>query len=146
MLRERRVPESPLGRALGFAGMVASLLLGTGLYSVSRTWSGPPKGAVGSGGGGVYNSVITGANAQRLQLANALCRMRGAALKIDRGQLLSIQDEYLISPQVCSCHVNCSSLFFRTELQLAEDVILPLWRWDLCNVAVATSLLLVLLD
>ena len=76
------------------------MLLGTMQDSVSRTWSGPPKGAVGSGGGGVYSSVITEANAERL--ANALCRMRGAALKIGRGQLLSIQDENLISPQVCS--------------------------------------------
>ena len=40
-MRERRVPESPLGRALGFAGMGASLLFGSVKDSVVRTWSGP---------------------------------------------------------------------------------------------------------
>ena len=40
--------------------------------------------------------MMTEANAERL--ANALCRMRGAALKI--GQMLSIQDESVLPPQV----------------------------------------------
>ena len=39
---------------------------------------------------------LTEANAERL--ADALCRMRGAALKL--GQMLSIQDENVIPPQV----------------------------------------------
>jgi hypothetical protein len=64
----------------------------------------------------VYSNFITESNAERL--ANALCRMRGAALKI--GQMLSIQDETVLPPQVRprvhsphedqgqSCHV-CSA-------------------------------------
>jgi aarF domain-containing kinase len=54
----------------------------------------------GSGGSGtpVYSSFITQSNAERL--ANALCRMRGAALKI--GQMLSIQDETVLPPQIQS--------------------------------------------
>ena len=44
-----------------------------------------------------YSPYLTEANAERL--ANALCRMRGAALKL--GQMLSIQDENLMPPQVC---------------------------------------------
>lgn len=44
------------------------------------------------GGGG----RMTEANAERL--ADALCRMRGAALKL--GQMLSIQDEQVLPPQV----------------------------------------------
>ena len=43
----------------------------------------------------VYNSFLSESNAQRL--ADALCRMRGAALKI--GQMLSIQDETVMPPQ-----------------------------------------------
>ena len=39
---------------------------------------------------------LTEANAERL--ADALCRMRGAALKL--GQMLSIQDENVLPPQV----------------------------------------------
>lgn len=39
---------------------------------------------------------LTEANAERL--ADALCRMRGAALKL--GQMLSIQDENVLPPAV----------------------------------------------
>jgi aarF domain-containing kinase len=45
-----------------------------------------------------YSPYLTEANAERL--AAALCRMRGAALKL--GQLLSIQDENVMPPQVRS--------------------------------------------
>ncbi|KAL6754286.1 ABC1 family-domain-containing protein [Haematococcus lacustris] len=101
MLRERRVPESPLGRAMGFAGLGASLLLGTAADSLQRAWNGPPPQereglASGAQGRGAFGAFVTEANAQRL--ADALCRMRGAALKI--GQMLSIQDENLLPPQV----------------------------------------------
>ena len=43
-----------------------------------------------------FNAYLTDKNAERL--ANALCRMRGAALKL--GQMLSIQDEGVLPPQV----------------------------------------------
>lgn len=103
-----RVPESPLGRAMGFAGLGASLLLGSITDSVTRTIMGPPPqqqqqessgaavAAAGRARGGGGNAFLTEANAERL--ANALCRMRGAALKI--GQMLSIQDESVLPPQV----------------------------------------------
>ncbi len=42
--------------------------------------------------------VLSEANAERI--VRTLCRVRGAALKI--GQMLSIQDEALVSPQVRS--------------------------------------------
>ena len=45
------------------------------------------------------NKYLTEQNAQRL--ADALCRMRGAALKL--GQMLSIQDEGMLPPQVTGC-------------------------------------------
>lgn len=52
-------------------------------------------------------------NAERLALA--LCRMRGAALKI--GQMLSIQDESLVPPPVLSpvCHA-CGLINMRKYL------------------------------
>lgn len=89
--RERAVPSTSIGRAVGFAGLGASLLWGTVSESVSRR--------LGGGGGAKAahpsSAFITEQNAERL--ANALCRMRGAALKI--GQMLSIQDENVLPPQ-----------------------------------------------
>jgi aarF domain-containing kinase len=102
VLRERRVPATPIGRALGFAGMGASLLLGTLKDNIVGTFTGPPKAAeadassASSGGGGGAFHIITESNAERL--AAALCRMRGAALKL--GQMLSIQDDTVLPPQV----------------------------------------------
>ena len=43
---------------------------------------------------GAANAMMSEANAERL--ANALCRMRGAALKL--GQMISIQDENVLPP------------------------------------------------
>lgn len=78
--------------------MGASLFMGTVTDGISRTWNGPSPSTSGSSSSGAENTFfLSEANAERL--ANALCRMRGAALKI--GQLLSIQDESLIPPQVC---------------------------------------------
>jgi hypothetical protein len=97
------VPSTPIGRALGFAGMGASLLLGTLKDNIVGSFSSPGKdsgqaagGGGGGGGGGGSFSIITESNAERL--AAALCRMRGAALKL--GQMLSIQDEAVLPPQV----------------------------------------------
>ncbi|GIL43531.1 hypothetical protein Vafri_1235 [Volvox africanus] len=99
-LRERRVPETPLGRALGFAGLGASLLMGSLADNFGKAIRGQGEegaGAPSGGGAGAgSSSFLTEANAERL--ANALCRMRGAALKI--GQMLSIQDESVLPPQV----------------------------------------------
>lgn len=57
------------------------------------------------GGKPLLNAFITEANAERL--AAALCRMRGAALKI--GQMLSIQDENVLPPQVIYA-TNCCKM------------------------------------
>ncbi len=55
------------------------------------------KRAVGASDG-TGSAVLSEANADRI--AASLCRMRGAALKL--GQMLSIQDDKLISPQFTS--------------------------------------------
>lgn len=90
-----RVPSTSIGRAFGFAGMGASLLFGSITDSISNAFSGNPSNTSNSNNQ-VYSSIITESNAERL--ANALCRMRGAALKV--GQMLSIQDETVLPPQI----------------------------------------------
>ncbi|XP_060962610.1 protein ABC transporter 1, mitochondrial-like [Cannabis sativa] len=87
--RERRVPSTPFSRALGFAGLGAGLAWGTVEESAKRLVYGrgdteKDKSAL--------SPFLSEKNAERLALA--LCRMRGAALKI--GQMLSIQDESLV--------------------------------------------------
>uniref|UniRef100_A0A7S3QXC6 ABC1 atypical kinase-like domain-containing protein n=1 Tax=Dunaliella tertiolecta TaxID=3047 RepID=A0A7S3QXC6_DUNTE len=96
-LRERRVPESPFGRALGFAGLGAGLVMGSLTDRLGSAWSGRQtrEGTQGENKP-LYSPYLTESNAERL--ANALCRMRGAALKL--GQMLSIQDENIMPPQV----------------------------------------------
>ena len=68
--RERAVPSSRLGRALGFAGLGAGLAWGATQDAVVRAFGPATTGDAQAQG------VISEANAQRL--ANALCRMRGA--------------------------------------------------------------------
>jgi aarF domain-containing kinase len=95
--RERRVPATPLGRAMGFAGLGMSLIGGTVVdkiadtFSLSSSSSSSSSKAIGAG-----NAFVTEKNAERL--AATLCRMRGAALKL--GQMISIQDENVIPPQL----------------------------------------------
>lgn len=92
--RERRVPSTPFGRALGFAGLGAGLAWGTIQESAKRLVFG--KGDLQ--GGESTSPFLSEQNAERLALA--LCRMRGAALKL--GQMLSIQDESLIPAPILS--------------------------------------------
>ncbi|KAG0575782.1 hypothetical protein M758_5G032600 [Ceratodon purpureus] len=87
--RERRVPSTPLGRVMGFAGLGAGLAWGTFQESAKRVWGGQGPTVPGQA---VLSPFLTEANAERL--AVALCRMRGAALKV--GQMLSIQDESIV--------------------------------------------------
>lgn len=85
-MRERAVPSSPLARVLGFGSLAAGLAWGTVAESVRR---------VGSGNdGSMRSAAMSNANAERL--AEALARMRGAALKL--GQMLSIQDDSMMPP------------------------------------------------
>lgn len=91
--RERRVPATPFGRAFGFARLGAGLALGTLQESAKRLWEG--QGNMDKGQFAL-SPFMTEQNAERLALG--LCRMRGAALKL--GQMLSIQDETILPPQV----------------------------------------------
>ncbi|KAK7392166.1 hypothetical protein VNO78_20596 [Psophocarpus tetragonolobus] len=87
--RERKVPATPFSRALGFAGLGAGLAWGTLQESAKRLAFGTPNP---QGNQSALSPFLSEKNAERLALA--LCRMRGAALKI--GQMLSIQDESLV--------------------------------------------------
>ncbi|KAJ6844372.1 protein ABC transporter 1, mitochondrial [Iris pallida] len=87
--RERRVPSTPFSRALGFAGLGAGLAWGTIQESTKRIVYGAPSS---DGKQSALSPFLSEQNAERLALA--LCRMRGAALKL--GQMLSIQDESLV--------------------------------------------------
>lgn len=87
--RERKVPSTPFSRAIGFAGLGAGLAWGTVQESAKRLVYGTPKS---QGKQSALSPFLSEKNAERLALA--LCRMRGAALKL--GQMLSIQDESLV--------------------------------------------------
>ena len=102
---ERRavaVPSSPIQRVIGFGSLAAGLAAGTISESARRAWRGKGGKAPETSTASVESILpgdsvfMTEANAERL--AVALCRMRGAALKL--GQMLSIQDESVIPPQV----------------------------------------------
>ena len=81
--REVAVPASPLARLWGFGGMAMSLV------------SGAAGGVISGGSASPSHSV-----AQAERLAEGLCRMRGAALKI--GQMLSLLDDGLLPPAIAA--------------------------------------------
>ncbi|KAI7748431.1 hypothetical protein M8C21_007589 [Ambrosia artemisiifolia] len=87
--RERKVPSTPFSRAIGFAGLGAGLAWGTVQESARRIVFGKSES---QGNQSALSPFLSEKNAERLALA--LCRMRGAALKL--GQMLSIQDESLV--------------------------------------------------
>lgn len=86
-MRQARVPSSPIGRVVGFAGLGASLALGA-LRDNASLWL---SGAGGKSAGGDNkvkgNPWLTERNAERL--ADALCRMRQGARSPKRRNLLS---------------------------------------------------------
>lgn len=87
--KQRRVPSSRIGRMASFGTLFAGLGIGT-INSLA-------KGALGLGGTtDVKSALFSPANTERI--VDTLCRIRGAALKV--GQVLSIQDSTIVSPQL----------------------------------------------
>lgn len=84
-MRERAVPSTQAGRLFGFGSLAVRLALGDVVDRASHALSGKtgPR-------------VLSDENAERL--AESLCRMRGAALKL--GQMLSIQDSSTMPPSL----------------------------------------------
>lgn len=89
----RKVPESRLGRAASFGKLFAELGVGTAAEALRRGVLGR-----GAGQGALSDSyvVLTEANANRI--VDALCKVRGAALKL--GQMASFSDASILSPEL----------------------------------------------
>ncbi|EKX50328.1 hypothetical protein GUITHDRAFT_135474 [Guillardia theta CCMP2712] len=85
--RSSHVPTGRIQRVSSFAGLGIGMALGT----VGAIVNNAVRGRMGAAGG-LKGAILSEGNSNRLTLA--LCRMRGAALKL--GQLLSIQDEHVI--------------------------------------------------
>jgi aarF domain-containing kinase len=75
----------------GFGSLAASMVAGAIGEATSRAMFAPPAGAPLPGVGAL-------SEAQAERLAEGLCRLRGAALKL--GQMLSLSDEALLPPVV----------------------------------------------
>ncbi|XP_005414084.2 PREDICTED: aarF domain-containing protein kinase 4 isoform X1 [Chinchilla lanigera] len=93
--RERRVPASRISRLASFGGLAVGLGLGVLAEAAKKSL---PGGHLQSDSGSQLGSspLLSEANAERI--VQTLCTVRGAALKV--GQMLSIQDNSLISPQL----------------------------------------------
>ncbi|KAK4469072.1 hypothetical protein MN116_006661 [Schistosoma mekongi] len=90
--KERRVPSSRIGRVAGFGNLALSLGVGA-----ATEWAKQKVGYPVSSASSTSSALfLTDANLEKV--VDTLCRMRGAALKL--GQMLSIQDENFVSPQV----------------------------------------------
>ncbi|XP_028035462.1 atypical kinase COQ8B, mitochondrial [Bombyx mandarina] len=89
--KARVVPSSRIGRMISFGSLAAGLGVGTIAQYARNTLQ-----SVTGQADEAANSFLSPANAERI--VDTLCKVRGAALKL--GQLLSIQDESVISPEL----------------------------------------------
>ncbi|XP_048141881.1 protein ABC transporter 1, mitochondrial [Rhodamnia argentea] len=128
--RERRVPATPFSRGLGFAGLGAGLAWGMIQESTRRLVYGSPQEQDKQS---ALSPFLTKSNAERL--AVALCRMRGAALKL--GQMLSIQDESLVpAPMLAALDIvrQGADVMPRSQLNQVLDAELgPNWTSKLSS-------------
>ncbi|XP_076647594.1 ubiquinone biosynthesis protein COQ8, mitochondrial [Halictus rubicundus] len=90
--KAQKVPSTRLQRMVSFGTLGVGLGVGT-VAEYTRRTLGFKKQSLGE----TFDSMfLTKANAERI--VSTLCKVRGAALKI--GQILSIQDETIISPEL----------------------------------------------
>ena len=97
VMHERAVPSSQLARMWGFGSLAARMVFGAVIDNAARVIAPSSIASSSSGSGGdknVSRHYISDQNAERL--AETLCRMRGAALKL--GQMLSVQDDGFLPP------------------------------------------------
>uniref|UniRef100_A0A8C5S4K8 Atypical kinase COQ8A, mitochondrial n=1 Tax=Laticauda laticaudata TaxID=8630 RepID=A0A8C5S4K8_LATLA len=92
--RERKVPVTRIGRLANFGG----LAVGLGIGALAEVAKKSLRSEERSGKKAVLDSspFLSEANAERI--VSTLCKVRGAALKL--GQMLSIQDDAFINPQL----------------------------------------------
>uniref|UniRef100_A0A8D0A5N0 Coenzyme Q8B n=1 Tax=Sander lucioperca TaxID=283035 RepID=A0A8D0A5N0_SANLU len=86
--KERKVPATRISRLVNFGG----LAVGLGIGAIAEM----AKQSLGEKNSLLDSPLLSDANAERI--VDTLCKVRGAALKI--GQMLSIQDNSFISPQL----------------------------------------------
>jgi aarF domain-containing kinase len=86
VMRERAIPSTQLSRFMGFGSLAVRMAMGAAMTRATVAFSNDPNQSI----------TISEANAERL--AEALCRMRGAALKL--GQMLSMTDDTIIPPSL----------------------------------------------
>uniref|UniRef100_A0A1B6ESG4 ABC1 atypical kinase-like domain-containing protein n=1 Tax=Cuerna arida TaxID=1464854 RepID=A0A1B6ESG4_9HEMI len=91
--KQRSVPSSRLGRMISFGSLAAGLGIGTVAEVTRRSLGLAETPSIGTT---LDSAFLSPANAERI--VDTLCKVRGAALKI--GQILSIQDNNIISPQL----------------------------------------------
>ncbi|XP_037740327.1 atypical kinase COQ8B, mitochondrial isoform X2 [Chelonia mydas] len=126
--RERTVPASRVGRLASFGGLAVGLGIGALAEVAKNSLNGEKKPRDGSSPVPGSSPFLSEANAARI--VDTLCRVRGAALKI--GQMLSIQDNSFLSPQLqrIFARVRQSADFmpaWQTRRVLAEELG-PDWR------------------
>ncbi|CAL8139490.1 unnamed protein product [Orchesella dallaii] len=112
--KQRKVPSSRISRVVSFGGLAVGLGIGTITEMTKRSLGLADE----KKGGSLLESspFLTEANAERI--VDTLCRVRGAALKI--GQILSIQDNSMINPEL-------QKVFER--VRHAADF-MPLWQME----------------
>ncbi|KAK7103810.1 atypical kinase COQ8B, mitochondrial-like [Littorina saxatilis] len=93
--RERKVPANRISRLMSYGSLAAGLGAGA-MAEITRRSLGLSKENKLTGGIVEASPFLTEANVERI--VNTLCRVRGAALKL--GQMLSIQDNSFINPQL----------------------------------------------
>lgn len=124
--RERRVPVTRLGRLVNFGGLAVGLGIGAltemAKKSLKIQQEGDKKAVLDS------SPFLSEANAERI--VRTLCKVRGAALKL--GQVLSIQDDAFISPQMAKIfeRVRQSADFMPTKqmMKVISSELGPDWR------------------
>ncbi|XP_060531781.1 atypical kinase COQ8B, mitochondrial [Cylas formicarius] len=88
--KARKVPSSRIGRMVSFGTLAAGLGFGTATEYAKRTF--------GIGDANVSDGSLFLSKGNLERIVDTLCKVRGAALKL--GQLLSIQDESVVSPEL----------------------------------------------
>jgi len=127
----RAVPSSRLSRAWGFASLGGGLIAGTVREAASRILGVRSNEDMEQSGTERDSKSYVGSEANALHLANSLSRLRGAALKL--GQMLSIQDETILSPTLAKAlrqvvHQGAESMPQEQLLRQLADQLGDDWR------------------
>jgi len=134
MSREIKVPSSRVSRLVSYGGLAAGLGMGTLAELTRRTLGMNADKKTGENTAILDGSpFLTAANAERI--VNTLCEVRGAALKL--GQMLSIQDNSLINPQLLKIFERVRESADFMPVQQMKTVLVqelgPQWRSKLSD-------------